>query len=317
MCRNDFYNPMTRIEILHRIQEKLSAVSGEFALPEAERILTFLLDCSRSEPYLPQKKELRAEISKKIQSIIKRRLKDEPLAYILGSAYFYNREFMVTPDVLIPRPDTEILVEEVLKNEKSGDCRFLDMGTGSGCIAAVLAQQNPAWKAAATDISMAALKIARKNCPENVPLVCGDRLSAIKALFDFIVTNPPYIKSSVLPTLDKSVCGFEPLTALDGGPDGLDFYRYLSTKAPLLLKERGRIYCEIGYDQGNDVPAIFEKSGWKSISVTKDLGNRPRVLRAVSSRTFLESSFATAVSGSELAGGVSGRLCASRRVRRD
>jgi len=281
MCRNDFYSPMTRAEILHHIQEKLSVVSGKFALPEAERILTFLFNCSRSELYLPQQRELPAGISDKIQKIIKRRVTDEPLAYILGSAYFYNKEFIVTPEVLIPRPDTEILVEEVLKNEKDGICRFLDMGTGSGCIAAVLTEQNTAWKAVACDISLSALNIAGKNCPKNVALLCSDRLSAIKAVgFDFIVSNPPYIKSSVLPTLDKSVRGFEPLTALDGGPDGLEFYRYLSTQAPPLLKTRGRIYCEIGFDQSNNVPAIFEKSGWENISVTNDFGNRPRVLKA-------------------------------------
>jgi release factor glutamine methyltransferase len=274
---------MTITQTLRLIQEKLSAVSGEFALPEAERILTFLLDCSRSELYLQKQKKLPAETAKKIDAIIKRRVKDEPLAHILGNAYFYDREFEVTPDALIPRPDTEILVEEVLKNELATACRFLDMGTGSGCIAAILTEHNPGWKAIATDISPASLKIANKNCPGSVELLCCDRLSAIKknAHFDFIVSNPPYIKTPVLPTLDKSVRDFEPLRALDGGPDGLDFYRYLSNTAPLLLKERGRIYCEIGFDQGNDVPAVFEKSGWKNISVTNDLGNRPRVLRAV------------------------------------
>ena len=272
---------MTLTKTLRDIQKKLTLVSGEFALPEAERILTFLLNCSRSELYLPQQKKLPDETVKKIQKIINRRVTDEPLAYILGCAYFYNKEFIVTPDVLIPRPDTEILVEEVLKNEKDGKCRFLDMGTGSGCIAAVLTGHNPAWKAAAADISFAALKIAKKNCPYNVSLLCCDRLSGIKARFDFIVSNPPYIKSSSLPELDESVRDFEPRSALDGGPDGLDFYRYLADTAKPLLKDRGRIYCEIGYDQGKDVPKIFEEKGWKDISITKDFGNRPRVLQAI------------------------------------
>jgi release factor glutamine methyltransferase len=272
---------MTITNTLQLIQEKLSVVSGEFALPEAERILTFLLNCSRSELYLPQQKELPDVTLKKIQKIIKRRLKNEPLAYIIGSVYFYDREFIVTPEVLIPRPDTEILVEEVLKNEKRGACRFLDMGTGSGCIAAVLTEQNSGWKAVASDISFPALRIAKKNCPESVTLLCGDRLSGIKALFDFIVSNPPYIKSQVLPTLDKSVRNFEPLRALNGGPDGLDFYRYLAKAAMPLLKDRGRIYCEIGYDQGKDVPEVFKEKGWKDISITKDFGNRPRVLQAI------------------------------------
>ncbi|MBN2187870.1 MAG: peptide chain release factor N(5)-glutamine methyltransferase [Chitinispirillaceae bacterium] len=272
---------MTITQILRFVQEKIAAVAGDCAQSETERLLTFLLNCSRSELYLPQGKELHAETANKIQEIIKRRLKDEPLAYILGSAYFYNREFIVSPDVLIPRPDTEILVEELLKNEKKGVGRFLDLGTGSGCIAAVLTGQNPGWKAVASDISPASLKIAGKNCPKNVSRFCADRLSALKARFDFIVTNPPYIKSSVLPTLDRSVRNFEPLAALDGGPDGLDFYRYLADSAGPLLKDRGRIYCEIGFDQGTEVPRIFKEKGWENVSVTKDLGNRPRVISAV------------------------------------
>jgi release factor glutamine methyltransferase len=276
---SDFIMNIT--QTLRFIQEKIAAVSGEFALPEAERILTFLFECSRSELYLSLQKKLPAVMTGLIQAIADRRAHDEPLAYILGSAYFYNREFIVTPDVLIPRPDTEILVEEVLKNEKNGACRFLDLGTGSGCIAAVLTGQNPGWKALANDISSAALHVAGKNCPENVLRVCCDRLSAIKTRFDFIVSNPPYIKSTVLPTLDKSVRGFEPLAALDGGPDGLEFYRYLADASAPLLKERGRIYCEIGFDQGNDAPAIFEKSGWCCVKVVKDNAGHPRVVRAI------------------------------------
>lgn len=277
---------MAAIQTLRLIQKRLAPAAGEFALSEAERILEFLLNCSRSEVYLSSRKELPRELSEKIEEIIGRRLKaDTPLAYILGSAYFYNREFIVTPDVLIPRPDTEILIDEVLKNEAPGACRFLDMGTGSGCIAAVLAGQNPSWKAVATDFSFPALKIARRNCPENILFLCCDRLSAIKNNcrqgFDFIVSNPPYIRSSALPALEKSVRDFEPISALTGGPDGLDFFRYLAKEAPPLLLQGGRIYCEIGYDQGEDVPEVFSSSGWKDISVTNDLGKRPRVVRAI------------------------------------
>jgi release factor glutamine methyltransferase len=275
---------MTIAKVLRLIQKKLFSVSGEFAQSEAERLLTFLFECTRSELYLAGQKKLPPVMHKLLDAIVKRRLKDEPLAYILGSAYFYNREFIVTPDTLIPRPDTEVLVEEVLKNEKSSAsaCRFLDLGTGCGCIAAALKAENPGWNAVAGDISFAALKIAQRNCKKNIAFVCCDRLAAFKnhEQFDFIVTNPPYIKSSVLPTLDTSVRNFEPLCALDGGPDGLVFYRYLADAAGPLLKDRGRIYCEIGFDQGEAVPEIFSLSGWKNISVANDLGKRPRVIRA-------------------------------------
>lgn len=276
---------MTIHQALQSLQKQLAPVSGEFALSEAERILEFLLGCSRPELYFSIKKELSPEIIRKIETPVNRRLTDEPLAYVLGSAYFYNKEFIVTPDVLIPRPDTEILLEEILKHEVSGTCRFLDMGTGSGCIAAILTEENPAWKATASDISFAALKIAHRNCRKPVPLLCCDRLSAIKAgalpRFDFIVANPPYIASQVVLSLEKSVRAFEPLSALDGGNDGLGFFRYLAAAAPPLLKQGGRIYCEIGYDQGDAVSAIFSLFKWTAVSVRKDMGNRPRVLRAV------------------------------------
>jgi release factor glutamine methyltransferase len=277
---------MTIAKTLRQIQEKLSSVSGDFARSEAERILTFLFECSRSELYLSLHEKLPPVIRDLIDAIVNRRLKDEPLAYILGSVYFYNKEFLVSPDVLIPRPDTEILVEQVLKNEPAaGDCRFLDLGTGCGCIAAILTGQNPQWKAVASDISVAALKIAQKNCPKGILLLCADRLTAIKKQLDFIVCNPPYIASSVLPTLEKSVCDFEPLRALDGGQDGLDFYRYLATTAKPLLRPRGRIYCEIGYNQGKEVPAIFKKKGWRDIRVVKDNAGHPRVVRAEKGKT--------------------------------
>jgi len=275
---------MTILQSLQFIQKILQPVSGAFALPEAERILEFLCICSRPELYLSIKKELSPAIIRKIETIVNRRLTDEPLAYILGSAYFYNREFIVTPDVLIPRPDTEILVEEILKDEPRSACRFLDIGTGSGCIAAILTEKNSYWKAVATDFSFPALKIARRNCPKDIPFLCCDRLSAIKnkkeQRFDFIVSNPPYIRSSALPALEKSVRGFEPLHALDGGPDGLDFFRYLAKAAPPLLAECGRIYCEIGYDQAEGVPALFESCGWTCIRIVRDNAGHPRVIRA-------------------------------------
>jgi release factor glutamine methyltransferase len=274
---------MTTLQFLQSIQKQLAPAAGEFALPEAERILEFLLNCSRSELYLSAGKELPPETFIKTEKIIERRVRDEPLAYILGSAYFYNREFAVMPDVLIPRPDTEVLVEQVLANELPEKRRFLDMGTGSGSIAAVLIGRNPSWKAIGTDLSFASLRIARKNCQKEPALLCCDRLSALnlKPAFDFIVSNPPYIPSLAIATLPESVRNYEPISALDGGTDGLDFYRYLADVAPRLLKAGGRIYCEIGCDQGDDVPEIFSSYGWNTISITKDLGKRPRVLRAL------------------------------------
>ena len=261
--------------MLKNIQSRLSPVAGEFALPEAERILGFLLKRSRSELYLDRKHEpLSPPLAQKIETIIIRRLTNEPLAYILGSAFFYHKEFIVTPDVLIPRPDTEILIEEVLKHEPALRLRFLDIGTGSGCIAATLTEQKQTWHATATDLSFRALTVARKNCGPKASFACVNLVSAIKrkAVFNFIVCNPPYIKTNELPGLQSSVRSFEPLSALDGGDDGLDFYRLLAKTTPPLLLQGGRIYCEIGYDQGETVPDIFRACGWTKIEVTRDYG---------------------------------------------
>ena len=187
--------------------------------------------------------------------------------------------------VLIPRPDTEVLVEEVLGHEPLSPRRFFDCCTGSGCIAATLTEERESWHGVAADLSPAALCIAAKNCGPRVVLVCCDRLSALGGSgasgFDFIVANPPYIPAAVLPILDPSVRDFEPIMALDGGEDGLAFYRYLAEYAPKILKRGGRLYAEIGYDQGPAVEAILRDREWKAIHITKDLGGRDRVVRAM------------------------------------
>jgi release factor glutamine methyltransferase len=273
---------MTLTQALTTLRNAFTPVAAECALPEAERVLTFLLDCPRSRLYTDGNDPLPDQTVRQIERIIHRRERDEPLAYILGSAYFYNREFTVSSAVLIPRPDTEILVKEVLNNETRARLRFLDLGAGSGCIAAVLTQERPAWQCIAIDRSMAALAVARMNRRSAFSLVCCDRLSAIRpdGSFDFIVSNPPYIPSPVIGALPVSVRRFEPLGALDGGVDGLDFYRSIADSGALLLKRGGKIYGEIGYDQADAATRIFAGRGWIDITVLKDLGGRPRVVRA-------------------------------------
>jgi release factor glutamine methyltransferase len=273
---------MTLEKLLASVRDRIAPVSGEFALPEAERTLEFLLTCSRSGLYLSRTKTVDPLIADRVEVIVARRLADEPLAYILGSAYFYNREFAVTPDTLIPRPDTEILVERVLGCERAHACRFADIGTGSGCIASILTGERPGWSAVAIDRSFAALRIARRNCGRSVRLLCGDLLLSVKerAVFDFIVANPPYIRTDELNRLPRSVREFEPRSALDGGKDGLDFYRRIARCAIPLLKAGGGIYCEIGFDQADAVTAIFTAAGYTEISVTRDYAGHPRVVQA-------------------------------------
>ncbi|MDR2729250.1 MAG: peptide chain release factor N(5)-glutamine methyltransferase, partial [Chitinispirillales bacterium] len=182
------------------------------------------------------------------------------------------------------RPDTETLIEAVLNGEKDKKTAFFaDIGTGSGVLAAILTANNPEWNAAAADVSYNALKTASRNVSNRVKLICADMLSAFKPIqkFDFIVSNPPYISSAQMRTLDKSVYGYEPHGALFGGEDGLEFYREISLTAQAHLKDKGRIYLEIGYDQGDSVPRILHNDGWENITVTKDIEGRDRVVKAV------------------------------------
>jgi len=279
---------MTIAELLRKLRKELSALLGELAQNDAELIIEYSLNISRTQIYTGSSIEISAQELSKIESVVKRRLDGEPLQYIFGSAYFYDREFFVNRDVLIPRPDTETLVETVLSAEKNNNAIFADIGTGSGILAAVLTSNNPAWKAVAVDVSFKALKTASRNVSGSVKLLCADMMSAFKQnrKFDFVISNPPYISSSQMQTLDKSVYSYEPRGALFGGNDGLDFYRTISTSAPLCLKKGGRIYLEIGYDQGESVPQILNDNGWKNIAVVKDLAGRNRVVKAFFSNDY-------------------------------
>jgi release factor glutamine methyltransferase len=267
---------------LAHIQKALQKVSGPCSLHEAETILQFVLNCSRSELYAsPAFSEIPDEILLSIEGIVNRRLADEPLAYILGSVYFYSTEIAVTRDVLIPRPETEVLVETVLKLEQTANLFFADIGTGSGAIVAVLLKERPLWHAIAADISRPALGVALRNVPGRARLVCCDMLTALKNTthpFDFMVSNPPYVSKVEMAGLDKSVLSFEPHGSLYGGNDGLDLYRTLAHDATSVLKPGGRLYCEIGCDQSAAVREIFLSERWKSVKVLPDLANRPRVV---------------------------------------
>ena len=287
---------MTAAKLLRNIRTRLAPVSGGLAQFDAETIAAHSLNISRTQLYIDTSVIIGDDDLIRINSIIERRLRGEPLPYILGKAYFYDREFLVSADVLIPRPDTETLVETIINTEKDRPAEFADIGTGSGILAAVLTARRPEWRSVAVDISYGALRVAARNISssgaaggrgasanKSINLVCCDMLTAIqpKNQFDFIVSNPPYISSPQMRTLDPGVVHYEPHTALDGGSDGLDYYRMISGDAKMYLKDSGRVYLEIGYDQGESVPGIFSGGGWVDISVIKDLGGRDRVVMAV------------------------------------
>jgi len=271
---------MTISDILHNIRKRLLSEN------EAVSIIEYTLNISKERLYLDSSISIDNNDIDRINTIVERRLAGEPLQYIFGKAYFYDREFLVNRDVLIPRPDTEVLIDTVINTEKKRPAVFIDIGTGSGILAAVLTAYCHDWTAVAIDISFKALRTASRNVNhpinKNINLICNDMLNAIKPekRFDFIVSNPPYISSPQIKTLDKSVIDYEPHTALCGGDDGLDYYRIISTHAGTYLKDTGRIYLEIGFDQGESVPKILLNDGWKNINVIKDLAGRDRVVVA-------------------------------------
>jgi len=269
-------------EALQNIHSAFHEPLGEFALPQAEEILMTLLRCTRTTLYLQSKRELASDNINQINSIVKRRLDGEPLQYILGTVYFYSREFRVTPDVLIPRPDTETLVEQVLHHEKKQNCRFADIGTGSGIIACILTEERPDWHATGIDLSYKSLRIAKSNARTPIQFICCSMLDAIKQSrrFDFLVSNPPYISASETKILDPQVRLYEPYHALSDGGDGLGFYREFALHAYKWIIPDGAMYCEIGYNQADTVRSLFNSNGWRQITIFKDIGGNPRVIRA-------------------------------------
>jgi len=212
------------------------------------------------------------------------RLKNnEPLAYITNSAPFFGSSFYVDNNVLIPRMETEQLVDWIIKdNQSKHNLRILDMCTGSGCIAITLKKHLDCTMTAA-DKSEQALNVAQKNAKLHnvqVEFIKSDMFNNISAQYDIIVCNPPYIPSKQLSTLDNNIRDYEPMIALDGGLDGLDYYRTINCYAPHKLKKGGLLYIEIGYDQAASITHILQ-TNFDNITVKKDYDNNDRMIKCV------------------------------------
>lgn len=224
----------------------------------------------------------------KFSAYIDRRCNHEPLQHILGKAYFFGYEFQVNGDVLVPRPDTEILVEEALK-VTDGDSSVLDLCTGSGCIILTLALERHLKRGLGADVSEKALAVAKENARrlsvENVAFVQSDLFDGLQEYFlkeglaDVIVSNPPYIRTDVISELSEEVRLHDPLLALDGHGDGLYFYREITQQAGRYLKQGGYLLYEIGHDQSEAVEELLREAGFKEISTIKDLAGLDRVVK--------------------------------------
>jgi release factor glutamine methyltransferase len=256
----------------------------ERALQDAERLMMHVLGKDRAWMLAYWYDEIGTECTIPYRSVIERRRSGEPIQYIFGEAEFYGLPFRVTRDVLIPRPETEHAVERVL--ELAGGLngsRIVDVGTGSGAIAVALASKLPRAVVTATDLSPAALAIARENAARNnqadrIRFLGGDLLDPVRGeFFNFVVSNPPYVAESDRELLSVEVRDFEPSLALFANGDGLAVYRRLIPEAVVALHPGGWIVLEIGYGQQDAVRALLGESGFDEIDFTADLQGIPRV----------------------------------------
>lgn len=266
---------------LSRLTRALTPCSEDLASSEAELALTHILGIDRHRLYTDASIEVLPGQRRQLDELVQRRSRGEPLAYVLGAAYFFGVRLSVDRSVLIPRPDTEALVDTVLRACDNQPRMVLDMGTGSGAIAAALLANRTHWHAVATDISAPALSVARRNLPSRCSLVRADRLEATKGPFDVLVSNPPYVTAEEMTRLDPGVRDWEPHGALCGGCDGLEYYRYISCHGRDVLRPGGQLFVEIGYTQSAPVTALLTDTGdWENTRVVQDLAGRPRVVCA-------------------------------------
>ncbi|WP_455539779.1 peptide chain release factor N(5)-glutamine methyltransferase [Terrisporobacter sp.] len=276
---------MTIKDIIIKYSKELEEISPTPRL-DVETLLQKVLGVDRLYILLNLEKTLSEDEEELFNKFINERLNNRPIAYIVGNREFMGLNFFVEEGVLIPRPDTEVLVEEVIELAKDKKTvNILDIGTGSGAITVSLAKYLENAKVTSVDISDIALKIGEKNAISNE---VANRVTFIKSdlftnldkdvKFDIIVSNPPYIKKEVIETLDKQVKDYEPYNALEGGIDGLDFYRAITKQAKDYLKEGGILAYEVGHDQSEDVSKLMEINGYTNIYTRKDLQQIDRVV---------------------------------------
>lgn len=271
-------------ELLTKTAKALNGIDNYMF--EAHLIVRTVLGMSPMDLVLSHQKEVEEDKLEVISDYVKRRISGEPLQYILGTQEFMGIEFEVAKEVLIPRADTETLVEAVLTHLAKKGASVLDIGSGSGCVGLSVAYHNKRVLLRGIDVSDYALALSKRNAKR---LGLADRTDFVRAdiltdnlagKYDVIVSNPPYIRTDVIPTLMDEVQFFEPHLALDGGEDGLKFYRVITEKATKLLNEKGLLAFEIGYDQGVAVSAMMSEK-FDSVQVIKDLAGNDRVVTGI------------------------------------
>ena len=271
---------MTLEEALNKGKEILKEAEVLDYELDAWYLMEYVCKIEKSQYYLKGREEMEPEKWQEYEVLLRKRAEHIPLQYITGSQEFMGLEFKVNSQVLIPRQDTETLVEEALKVLEPG-MNVLDLCTGSGCIIVSLMKYKEGLTGTASDISKQAILVAKENAKQNqveVEFVSSDLFKSITGTYDMIISNPPYIPTEVIGGLMPEVKNFEPMEALDGKEDGLYFYREIASEAGNFLNSNGYLYFEIGHDQGGKVAAIMENNGYRNVRVVKDLAGNDRVV---------------------------------------
>ncbi|MGE5351791.1 MAG: peptide chain release factor N(5)-glutamine methyltransferase [Acidobacteriota bacterium] len=278
---------MTVLEAIRLTTEFFEKKGIEAPRPNAEILLAHILKCKRLDLYLAFDKPLKDEEVLKYREYLKRRSQNEPLQYILGDVEFYGMPFKVNPSVLIPRQETEILIEVIINNlDKNKPMNFLDVGTGTGIIPITLAPHFPASSFVSIDINENALTLAEENAELNhvegrVEFVKGDILDnnlTFGKNFDVIVSNPPYVSIEEYKTLQPEITKYEPKEAVTDNSDGYTFYKTISSRAIGMLNDGGKLFFEVGQGQSETVAGHMKNCGFTNVSVKKDYLNIERVV---------------------------------------
>ena len=281
---------MTVLEAIQKSTDFLGKKNVESPRLQTELLLAHLLKMPRMKLYLNFERVLTTAETDALREFIKRRAAREPLQHIVGSTSFCGFEITVNRHVLVPRPETELLAElgwQFLSTLNAQRSTALDFCTGSGCLAIALAAKCPNTKIVATDISPDALALAKENAARNnvaerIEFLQGDGFAALSAgiKIDLIISNPPYIPSAEIETLQPEVRDFDPHIALDGGADGLEFYRLIASQAKAFLKPDGKVMVEFGDGQAEAIRKTFETEKWIVEAVKEDYSQRARILIA-------------------------------------
>ena len=286
--------PWTIQRLLTWITEYLTDKDVEAPRLSAELLLSNILSLKRIELYMHFGQVVEKQQLERLRDMVKRAGAHEPVAYLVGKTEFYSIEIEVNQDCLIPRPETELLVERAIEflRGREGPQSVCDLCTGSACIAVAIAKNFPHAHVVATDISDAALAVAARNIEkyqleDRVTLLNGDLFDPViphldGSTFDLIVCNPPYVSSTEYEALDKNVREYEPALGLLAGQDGLDVYRRIADHAGGLLKDNGAIMLEVGYSQGPAVRKLVEEAGLsRAVKIEKDFNDNDRIVIAV------------------------------------